>query len=289
MVMRLSFSTLACPAWSVEQAANAGASYGYEGIELRLVDGELIDPAMSASARARVKSVCRAAGLAIVAVDSSIRLTGDDHSSIDAELLAFLELANAWESPVVRVFGGPLSGDARAQEGSMRAAAGVLERAAPAAERLGVRIGVETHDDLSSSAVVAQLLSLVGAEEVGAIWDSHHPYRMGESPEEVFANIGERLVLAQVKDARRSDTANQGWQLVLLGQGEVPVQEMVDVLAKGGYEGWLSVEWEKHWHPEIEEPEVALPEHRELLARWLSAADLWSAGAQSADSGCSGA
>lgn len=283
--MRLCFSTLACPHWSLEQAATAGASYGYEGIELRLVDGELIDPKMNPSARARVQSICSAAGLPIAAVDTSIRLTGEDERSIDAELLRFLELANAWESPVIRVFGGPIAGDEQARRSSMRAAASVLERAAPAAERLGVRIGVETHDDFSSSVVVAHLLSLVGAEEVGAVWDSHHPCRMGESPEEVFANIGERLVLAQVKDARRSEAAKEGWELVLLGEGEVPVREMVGVLVEGGYEGWLSVEWEKHWHPEIAEPEVALPQHRELLAAWLAAGDVGNAPPDGAEPG----
>jgi hypothetical protein len=44
---------------------------------------------------------------------------------------------------------------------------------------------------------------------------------------------------------------------------------MVGLLADGGYQGWVSVEWEKRWHPEIEEPEVALPQHRGLLDSWL--------------------
>jgi hypothetical protein len=26
------------------------------------------------------------------------------------------------------------------------------------------------------------------------------------------------------------------------------------------YDGYVSFEWEKYWHPEIEEPEVALPD-----------------------------
>jgi hypothetical protein len=30
----------------------------------------------------------------------------------------------------------------------------------------------------------------------------------------------------------------------------------------GGYPHWISVAWEKRWHPEIEDPEVALPRHR---------------------------
>jgi hypothetical protein len=29
------------------------------------------------------------------------------------------------------------------------------------------------------------------------------------------------------------------------------------------------VEWEKRWHPEIEEPEVALPQYLDLLRAWL--------------------
>jgi hypothetical protein len=44
---------------------------------------------------------------------------------------------------------------------------------------------------------------------------------------------------------------------------------MVGLLAAGGYQRWLSVEWEKHWHPEIEEPEIALPAHVKLLRTWL--------------------
>jgi len=113
---------------------------------------------------------------------------------------------------------------------------------------------------------VAELLALADPRWVGAVWDSHHPHRMGERPEEVYANLGPRVLLAQVKDARR--TADGDWQLVLLGAGEVPVAGMLALLAAGGYRHWISVEWEKHWHREIEEPQVALPQHLELLTKW---------------------
>ena len=81
---------------------------------------------------------------------------------------------------------------------------------------------------------------------------------MGEGPAEVYERLGPRLLLAQLKDARRSTAQEGGWQLVLLGEGEVPVREMLGLLAAGGYVGWVSVECEKHWHPDIEEPAVAL-------------------------------
>jgi len=266
---RLAFSTLAFPETDLATAVSLGRDWGYAGVELRLIDGELIDPAMGAEARARVGRTLAAAGLPAVAVDSSIQLTGEEPGPV---LRQFLELASDWAAPLVRVFGGPLPGDGPARRTRLEAAARVLESAAPAAERLGVAIGVETHDAFSASAAVAELLALVDSPAVGAVWDSHHPYRAGESAADVWANLGERVLLAQVKDARRDPARADGWQLVLLGEGEVPVRDMLGLLSAGGYQGWVSVEWEKRWHPEIAAPQVALPQHLAVLGTWIRAA-----------------
>ena len=244
-----------------------GRSWGYDGVELRLIDGELIDPAMSSDARAQVKRTLAAAGLPAVAVDSSIQLTGEDPGT---GLRQFLELASEWEAPLVRVFGGPLPADGPGRLARLEAAARVLDTAAPVAERLGVAIGVETHDAFCASATVAELLALVDSAAVGAVWDSHHPHRAGERPADVWANLGSRILLAQVKDALPDPAREDGWQLVLLGEGEVPVRDMLGLLSAGGYRGWVSVEWEKRWHPEIAEPEVALPQHLAVLNRWMA-------------------
>jgi sugar phosphate isomerase/epimerase len=264
---RIAFSTLAFPATSLASAVSLGRAWGYAGVELRLIDGDLIDPAMPAADRAAVKHTAAVAGLPIVAVDSSVRLTDDESG---AELRKFLELASDWDSPLVRVFGGGLPAGDPERQARLAAAARVLEASVPLAERLGVAIGVETHDSFSASSVVAELLAMVPSGVVGAVWDSHHPYRMGQQPPEVWSDLGRRTLLAQVKDARRDAERTDGWQLVLLGQGEVPVREMLELLSGDGYEGWISVEWEKRWHPEIEEPEVALPQHLSVLRTWLT-------------------
>jgi sugar phosphate isomerase/epimerase len=271
---RVAFSTLAFPDATLAMALSLGRGWGYAGVELRLIDGELIDPSMPAGDRARVSRTLARSGLPAVAVDSSIRLTDDDPGP---GLRRFLELASDWSSPLVRVFGGALAADGLVREQQLRAAARALESCLPLAERLGVAIGVETHDAFSASSVVAELLGMVDSAWVdsawvGAVWDSHHPHRMGESPAEVYQNLGGRILLAQVKDARRvpRPVPPDDWQLVLLGEGEVPVREMLGLLVAGGYPHWISVEWEKRWHPEIEPPEVALPQHLGLLAQWLS-------------------
>ena len=183
MPSRIAFSTLAFPDATLAAAVSAGRRWGYSGVELRLIDGELIDPAMPAARRAQVRRTLAAGGLPVVAVDSSIRLTGDNPGP---DLRRFLQLASDWEAPLVRVFGGALD-PPPARRDQIRAAARVLEEAVPLAARLGVAIGVETHDAFSASSAVAELLALlsedgVPSDLVGAVWDSHHPHRMGETP-----------------------------------------------------------------------------------------------------------
>jgi hypothetical protein len=52
----------------------------------------------------------------------------------------------------------------------------------------------------------------------------------------------------------------------------VPVKDTVAVLVKGGYKGYYCFEWEKAWHPEIEDPEVAFPHYADQMRRYLAEA-----------------
>ncbi len=58
----------------------------------------------------------------------------------------------------------------------------------------------------------------------------------------------------------------------MTGTGEVPVRSQVQVLAGAGYRGYYCFEWEKKWHPEIEEPEVAFPHYAKTMGEYLAAA-----------------
>jgi sugar phosphate isomerase/epimerase len=264
--MRLAFSTLACPGWSLDQVAAAARAYGYGGVELRLIDGELIDGAMPASERERVRRTFSQAGLPIVAVDSSVRVAAatDAKAALD-ELGPFLELASGWEAPVVRVFGGEWDAG-RTREQAIGQARHVLGEAAAVAQPLGVTIALETHDRFSSAALVAQVLDDL-PPAAAAIWDVGHPYRVGDAPEQVVGLLSTRIAHVHIKDCRRKPDSGD-WQLTLLGDGEVPVKSCIHALDKAGYSGWLSVEWEKRWHPELAEPEVALPQFAEILKGW---------------------
>jgi sugar phosphate isomerase/epimerase len=260
--VRLAFTTLACPAWSFEQAAAAAKRYGYTGIELRLFDGELVTPAMPRDQRERARRVCAEAGLAICCVDTSFKLA-DPAASLD-EAYGCLELAAALDSPLIRLFGG-----APPQEGwdtTVRRAAERLVALAERGRRLGVRVALETHDSFSAGRAIADVLAAVPDDFAGALWDTLHPYRAGETAAQTFELIGGRLLHMHIKDG---GVAPEPSECRLLGEGRAPIQSILETVLARGYDGWLSVEWEKKWQPQIAEPEVALPQYAEKLREFL--------------------
>ena len=268
---KLAFSTLGCPDWSLDQVIAAAREYGYDGVELRLLDGEIITPELPASERERVRTTFAAAGLPICCLDSSIRVaTGADPEGVAAEIRAFLALAAEIGAPMIRVFGGDWP-EGKSEDEVFAATADLLNGVAPDAERHGVAIVLETHDSLASSRTVAAILGRVPSRAIGALWDTHHPYRMGEQPDEVIDALGDRILHFHVKDARKNEAARTGWDLLLLGKGEVPVRDSLTTVLRRGYDGWVAVEWEKKWHPQIEAPEIALPQHAKLLREWMGA------------------
>jgi sugar phosphate isomerase/epimerase len=253
--MQIAFSNLAAPAWTLGRTLDAVSEYGYDGLELRLLDGEPIDPlSLDDAARRSVRAMLTRSGVQLISLDTSIELA----RPFERELRAALELAAEWDVPAVRVFGGA----APVLDDIAQRLASVLDRAS----QLGVTVALETHDSFSSAALVGELLLLVESPSFAAVWDVHHPYRVGESPQDVIAALGDRIHLVHVKDARRE---GDDWRLVPLGEGEVPVRESLAVLDAAGYRGWLTVEWERRWHPELAEPEVALPRELTTLKRLL--------------------
>src|SRR6266542_219655 len=247
--MKLAFTTLACPGWSLEQAVAAARQYGYEGIELRLLDGELLRPDLDIEARRRVRELCTDSGIPIVCVDTSVRIAQTDPAARAEQIhdgLAFLELAAGWDSPLIRVFGGP-------PEGTDTAAArdAAIECLAPLAERgraLGVAVALETHDAFARSDAVRGVLDRLTGPGVGALWDTLHPYRFGESIAETLGRIGDRLLHVHLKDGARPADGGVEWRFTLLGQGDVPIRDILTALRRASYSGWLSIEWEKKWH-----------------------------------------
>jgi len=50
------------------------------------------------------------------------------------------------------------------------------------------------------------------------------------------------------------------------------VRRQIEALVKIGYRGYYSFEWEKRWHPDIAEPEVAIAQFATVATEYLHGA-----------------
>jgi len=96
------------------------------------------------------------------------------------------------------------------------------------------------------------------------IWDVANSLAAGDSIAEAVGEVAPHLAHVHLRDAR-SVEGQQHWLPVLAGRGAVSFDDAVNALRGLQYDGYVSFEWEKYWHPEIEEPEVALPDFVEAM------------------------
>lgn len=265
----LAFSTLGCPDWTFEHAAEQAAQNGYAALEVRLLDGQIVPSDLSPQRQKDIAATLERTGVSIIALGLSTRFSTpdvDERAANLTQLRRYIELAESMGVPMVRTFGGNIESGSSLDQ-AIDWVAQSLAAAAPFAEQHGVTVLLETHDAFCRGAEVARALQQVDSPAIAAVWDVHHPFRMGESIEDTWRLIGPRVRHVHIKDAKLRPDGS--WQLVLLGQGEVPCRDVLRLLAREGYQGYICAEWEKKWHPEIEEPELAMPQHAKTLRAWM--------------------
>ena len=265
-MMKRAFSTLGCPAWNLATALKRAKEYGYDGIDIRSLLGtnsiwELED--FSSNLSAGVKLVERS-GLEITCFSSSVKAfaTGDELAAHKAELSTYLELCRAFGVGRIRIFGGEIG--TTPKDEAMDLVVENCRRYVEQADRFGVAVLFETHDSWTDSARVRHIMESVNSDSLKVVWDVAHPYRYSdEKPQETWDNLKRWVANTHWKDAYPADPTEEiprDFRLCLMGDGTLPLAEFLRTLQAGGYDGYLTLEWEKMWHPYLDEPEVAFPQ-----------------------------
>ena len=274
--MKLSFSTLGCPSWSLERVIDAAGRHGYDGVELRFLEDDdalWARPELTGTGLAGTLARLRDAGLAVSCVDTRSVFHDRDASArarARDEARRSLDLAARLGAPGIRVFGDrvPPGQDLASTQGFITdALAGLAEDARP----LGVGVWIESHGDFARGTDMAALLHRVTADAIGVVWDPANAFEAGEAPAEGLRALRGRVRHVHLKDTAREAgpvREQRAWSPRLVGKGDFPAAEVVSLLRAYGYGGWVSFEWEKRWYPDIEPPEVALPH----FVRWAAAA-----------------
>lgn len=272
----ISFSTLGCPTWPWRKVLDEAARLGYAGIELRGLEGEMDltrRPEFGARHIAATVGDLKALDLVITDLGASARLHEPDPTVLAAQLdevRRFVDLAHRLGTPWVRVFPDKFVKD-EPREVTVARVASNLQALGNFARGSGVGVLLESHGDFTDSPTLAAVMRAAeGAGNVGLVWDTHHTVAAGrERPADTWAQLGRWVRHTHIKD---STPAPDGVRYVLTGDGTIGVREIVRTLAAGGYKGFYGLEWEKQWHPDIADPEVAFPQYAQVMKAWLEEA-----------------
>ena len=272
---RISFSTLGCPAWGWKTILETADRLGYAGIELRGIAGEMDlpkVPELQGSRLAATKKDLAALSLAVTDLGSSASMHEKDPAAREKQLdegRRFIDLARDLGAPYVRMYGNEVPPGETKEEVMKRIVEGFHQMTAHA-KAAGVTVIIESHGDFTNSPDLAAIITRVDSPQFALLWDAHHTFVAGgERPADTYAALGRWIRHTHLKD---SVPDGKDRRYVLTGTGQVPVKEQVLVLAKAGYQGYYGFEWEKKWHPEIDEPEVAFPQYAKTIAEYLSEA-----------------
>lgn len=261
--MKLAFSTLGCPAWELREIVAGARKWGYDGVELRAVGGSLdllgreeFGPGQIATTRAYFEDE----GIEICCVDTSCVFHAADASERAGEVkvaIAHAEMAAELGAPLIRVFPDKIQRGAQREETRDWIAACLHEIAAHMPD--GVNVGLETHGDFARAECAAEIVTLANHQKVKLIWDVANSVAAGDTIQNAARIVAPHLAHVHLRDAKPVERSEH-WLPVLAGTGRVSFAEAVAAIRDLNYNGFISFEWEKYWHPEIEEPEVALPD-----------------------------
>jgi Sugar phosphate isomerases/epimerases len=266
----LAFSTLGCPKWPFAQILDFAAANGFSAVELRCILGDLDLPNRPEFAPDQIAATKKAIALHRLKISDLGSSSEMHHTDPDqrgksiADAKRFIDLAEKLDAPYVRIYGNKLEGP---QDECIRRVAAGMRELAVYAKPHNVTVIIESHGDFVTSPILKQVLAQADHPSAALLWDAHHTFVSGhEEPEVTVRELGPWIKHTHLKD---SVLVNGEAHYVLTGKGSVPIARQMQALATIKYPGFFCFEWEKLWHPDIAEPEIAIADFARVVPAYL--------------------
>lgn len=284
----IAFSTLACPQWEWMKILEYAVAHGFAAIELRGLQGNLdlpTHPVFAAPQIAQTNREIIAHGLRIACVSSSAHMDEFEEGARaqqSADAKRFIDLAAMLGAPYVRVFGthpaaNPVNNSTSSAVSSKPPSlddktkaqvAANLKELGTHAETHGVTVLIESHDNMVTSPVLSEVLQGADSAHVALLWDAYHTFAEGgEDPDFTVRQLGKWIRHTHLKDSVIGKDGARRY--VLTGRGDVPIERQIAALRRIGYPGFFCFEWEKVWHPDLEDPEIAVGDYARVVPGYL--------------------
>lgn len=272
----IAVSTLGCPKWDWNTIVKNTSGWGFAALELRGIQDQMDLPKCPEFSGTRLQGTRRdlaAAGLKVSDLGASAQMHEPDpvkRAQYMDEARRFIDLAHELQTPYVRVFPNQFIPGEDHRVTFDRISSG-LHELGEYGKGSGVTVIVESHGEFRRAEELVPILEGAKSKYVAFLWDAHHTCVEGEKPADTFAQLGKYTRHTHLKDSVPvPGKGKDDRHYVLTGTGDIPVKETVRVLASHGYKGYYCFEWEKRWHPDIDEPEVAFPHYAQTMRQYLA-------------------
>ncbi len=256
--MKLSFSIQYWKSLSWPQVVAAALDAKLAGIELYDVNGAMFqgkssptNPELAAATRRHLTNQ----GLSLPCVDTVGDFT--DQRFLD-ELNECVEVAVNLGAPYVGIH----------TDESNQAAC--VERMARLVEAVGdkpVTLLIATTGAYADTARLRDLLNRFADDRLAALWDMHSTCVFGEDAEATITNLGAYVRHVHIHDFRREGSI---FVPELVGEGALPMQELMNALRSVNYDGFISLQWNPDWIDGLNDIEILLTHFASCMSRFES-------------------
>ncbi len=252
--MKLSFSTKGWHNNTFEEFCEIAKDLKFQGIELHNIKNRLFTEPNGSfhdyTTAATVRKLYEM-NLKIPCIDAICNPA--DKSAKDEcidEISRCIDIAANLKIPYVRIH----SNDVEDIPCGVEATAEIINAVLEKAEKNKVVLLIETSGIFSDTSFLRDMLNRFACDNVAALWDMHSPYfYVNEQPEDTIKNLGAYIKHVHIKDAEMVDGKPR---FCLIGEGNLPIGEMMAGLRSINYDGFVSLEWDPKWCEELDDIEI---------------------------------
>ncbi len=254
--------------------ASFAVRHGFDAVELCMNEHLHLNLRTTGKELRNIATVFEGEGIKIASISSYAKFNNGDSRIREKEIFGLvkaIEFAEELGAPYVRSLGGkipPVLWD-KDSKSNIENLAGCLRTVVDMTPGSNVEILQATHDNFSPGYVAAEVVEKAATPRVGVLWCVIHPMEYNETPDETWAAINETVRLVHLKDALKT-TDGETWALKPLGEGNLPLFQVLEILKGAEFNGHVSIEWERHSRPEICDSEYVLSEGIKYLEPYLS-------------------
>ncbi len=253
--MKFAFSTKNWKGYSWSDFCLTAQDIGFKGIEVHDIKDDVftasngpLNPDNTPSVKRKLKNL----GLTVSAVDYTGDLTDIDH------LTECISAANTLASEFVKI--------TYTGEDNDEKVVSLLRDAVEIAEKEQVVLLMETTGIYADTTKLCGVLNEFASDWLCVDWNMHDTFFVGkEDAETTIKNLGSYVKLVHVADAVKDGDKTV---YTLIGDGELPFEEMMNALRSINYVGFVSIEWAPDRIEEISELEVIFPHFINFMRRF---------------------